>query len=1754
TIELDITNDTFTYTLLDNVDHPKMNVEDQIVNDATFDMHYEVKVTDGNGDFVTDAIKVKIADDIPTAEDTNITLDTATPPVNLVFTLDVSGSMGSNVNGRLADAVKAIKALVAEYEAQGNPVQVQLNTFDTTASSPVSGWMDSSTLSTELDKLTSLDWTNYEDALEQTEDNFTPATNGGETFVYFLSDGVPTVELNDNTTNPDDTTAGDSQDGIAGATSDTGFIDADRLAAWNAFISDPANNISDVYSVGINMADDKYLKLVSSNSTVVDTSDLTDTLLGTVVTKSGSLDFAFGADGAADGTGVKADGDKLAFTWGDADSANNLDEIVAIDKDGNPVAVVWTVSADGTALLGKVGIDTVIKVEAKDISTNPKYSISEFDKTSGIVDIKIPYTVTDGDGDSLSANLNVEIPNDIPTIDISGIAAVDEDALMGTTDADSYDPDVKIASGKLNIDFGNDGAGKVEFVAGQTTALTSEGHAITLNVSADGHTMTGVSDDGRDIFTIELDITNDTFTYTLLDNVDHPKMNVEDQIVNDATFDMHYEVKVTDGNGDFVTDAIKVKIADDIPTAEDTNITVDMSTITQSGTANLLFTLDVSGSMYNTVKDSNGNDTKRFEIAKASIISTIEAYEAKGEIEVNLTLFNGGADNYGWMSSSDAIAFLSGLSMDSNYNVYDNGVKITTLGDASTDYYDGLNETMSIDFTGHDADTTVAYFLSDGEPNTNSDKIDQDSDQTIKDWKTYVETNIDKLNVVGVGTGAKEASLKIVQVQDGDEVLLVKDDSTLGDVLIDTVVIPVVSVVTGSLDFAFGADGAADGTGVKVDGDKLAFTWGDANSVNNLDEIGAKDANGNPVSVVWIVSADGKTLLGTIGADTVIKVEAKDILTNPTYVISEVDKSSGIEEIKIPYTVTDGDGDSVSANLNVEIPDTSPKTTDDSIITNEDTTYTLTVADFGTFTDPNGDGLASVKIVTLPDSQYGTLTLNGVNISAGTVVSVSDINSGKLAFTPSEDTDVDNSFTFQVSDGAEWSDTHTTSVEVIAVADVPTTSIDVTKIPGATIDDTNITNTSNGYTAKAYNADGTLGTISTVSGTNHDGFGVDGSTAQNLNPASSSEIAYDVNSGTSEELRIEFDNDISSVTFSFAWKHGYDLGNGVMGESAVVEFYKDGVLLDTQTYTGGSDTIDGPYTLLPSGRDVFDEVRFSALGDGDDYLIHGLTYESANTSDEYIVDFSAALNDLDGSESLTVQISGVPEGATFDSSSIVDAGNGVWNVTISDYSDMKSISDSVKMIVPSGTKDFELDIKAVATETNDNANGQNYAEATDSDAIAYAYDETNSLTFGESTSNLLFTLDVSGSMYSTVKDSNGNNTQRFTIAKESMISTIEAYAANGVTEVNLTLFNGGANNYGWMSSANAIAFLSGLSMNSKYELFDNGVKITTLGDASTDYYDGLNETMSIDFTGHDADTTVAYFLSDGEPNTNSDKIDQDSDQTIKDWKTYVETNIDTLNVVGVGAGAKESPLKIVQVQDGDEVLLVKDESTLGDVLAGTVTLSTTGNVLENISGGDGTTSIDSIKVDGTTYTESDFPTAGIEVSGDGKLTFDFTTGEYTYSGKSSEFSSDLSKMFTVNTSDENGDITSLKVTIDVDISPNRTENIVDLADDDTIDLTNALANHMTTPVDGVDMTDGKVNNLNIDLGDIVILDDDPELDELKIFGESGDKVTLEGGDANWTNSGKTEIDGDVFNVYEGTNGTSNIKILIDEDVSIEPDL
>jgi hypothetical protein len=100
--------------------------------------------------------------------------------------------------------------------------------------------------------------------------------------------------------------------------------------------------------------------------------------------------------------------------------------------------------------------------------------------------------------------------------------------------------------------------------------------------------------------------------------------------------------------------------------------------------------------------------------------------------------------------------------------------------------------------------------------------------------------------------------------------------------------------------------------------------------------------------------------------------------------------NGGVDTDPVPKTMT----------LNVSWVNQPPVGHDNTVSTQHDTPYVFAAADFG-FSDPNnptpGNFLA-VEITTLPIT--GTLTLNGVAVSAGEYVSIADINAGNLVFTP----------------------------------------------------------------------------------------------------------------------------------------------------------------------------------------------------------------------------------------------------------------------------------------------------------------------------------------------------------------------------------------------------------------------------------------------------------------------------------------------------------------------------------------------------------------------------------------------------------------------------------------------------------------------------------------------------------------------------------------------------------------------------------
>jgi protocatechuate 3,4-dioxygenase beta subunit len=124
--------------------------------------------------------------------------------------------------------------------------------------------------------------------------------------------------------------------------------------------------------------------------------------------------------------------------------------------------------------------------------------------------------------------------------------------------------------------------------------------------------------------------------------------------------------------------------------------------------------------------------------------------------------------------------------------------------------------------------------------------------------------------------------------------------------------------------------------------------------------------------------------------------------------------------VAFTYEVSDGHGGTATATvtLTVNPVNDAPAGTDNTVTTVVNNPYTFTATDFG-FSDPNdtpAHTFLAVKITTLPSN--GSLTRDGVGVSAGDFVSVSDLNSSLLVFTPSaNDSGVPyTSFAFQVQD------------------------------------------------------------------------------------------------------------------------------------------------------------------------------------------------------------------------------------------------------------------------------------------------------------------------------------------------------------------------------------------------------------------------------------------------------------------------------------------------------------------------------------------------------------------------------------------------------------------------------------------------------------------------------------------------------------------------------------------------------------------
>lgn len=201
--------------------------------------------------------------------------------------------------------------------------------------------------------------------------------------------------------------------------------------------------------------------------------------------------------------------------------------------------------------------------------------------------------------------------------------------------------------------------------------------------------------------------------------------------------------------------------------------------------------------------------------------------------------------------------------------------------------------------------------------------------------------------------------------------------------------------------------------------------------------------------------------------------------------------------LKVTATATEtsnGNKASTSLELPVTVHPTNdaPTGTDSLVQTDEDTSRSLSAADFGFQDIDAGDSLRAIRIDSLPSS--GSLTLAGQPVTVGLLITAANIAS--LLYTPAANASGDSAFTFSVQDqsGAFSSASNTLTVRTLGIDDAPgladvTVSLAENQPSGSTVADL-----SDRFTGSDLDRDGEALEYSIIGGNDAGLFSIDAGT------------------------------------------------------------------------------------------------------------------------------------------------------------------------------------------------------------------------------------------------------------------------------------------------------------------------------------------------------------------------------------------------------------------------------------------------------------------------------------------------------------------------------------------------------------------------------------------------------------------------------------------------------------------------------------
>ena len=559
-------NGSFTFTLVDQLDHPTLNGQagDNTENDLTIALGSIIRATDADGDFVNasaNGLVITVDDDTPTASGNQVT-----------GTVDEDGVPGG-IAGGTGDV--AGEATVATGSVS--------TLFNSGADQPLSFSLLTGTGG--LPALTS----NGVAVTYQVVGNTLTASAGGNTVFTFVlnANGTWTFTLVDQLDHP----------------------------TLNGQAGDNTENDLSIDLSSIIQATDADGDSVSANANglVITVDDDTPTNNANVVTLQVDEDAVPGgiAGGPNDGPGTLAsDSGSIAglFNSG-ADQpltlsmSTNTSGLPALTSNG--VAITYQVV--GNTLTASAGGNTVFTLVLNPGTGNATFTLVDQidhatlngqagDNTENnlIIDFSSMFQATDADGDSISLDAGsflVDVDDDTPTTTANQVTGtVDEDGVPGGIAGGTGDVagTATVATGSVSTLFNSGADAPLTFSLannlGSLPALTSAGVQVTYQVV--GNTLTA-SAGGNTVFTFTLN-SNGTWTFTLVDQIDHPTLNGQagDNTENDLNIDLSSLVQATDADGDTISaaaNALVILVDDDTPVAANDTDTVGAIGTTATG-------------------------------------------------------------------------------------------------------------------------------------------------------------------------------------------------------------------------------------------------------------------------------------------------------------------------------------------------------------------------------------------------------------------------------------------------------------------------------------------------------------------------------------------------------------------------------------------------------------------------------------------------------------------------------------------------------------------------------------------------------------------------------------------------------------------------------------------------------------------------------------------------------------------------------------------------------------------------------------------------------------------------------------------------------------------------------------------------------------------------------------------------------------------------------------------------------------------